>query len=114
MGCKRPTLERHRETLGVVKSATISKAPTGKFLVSLLCDTGEDCRPKAKVPKETTVGIDLGIKDFLVTSSGEVIANPKYLRNDVSGTDTKTRNELPALVGVPTSEAQPIGAAVGG
>jgi len=36
------------------------------------------------------------------------------LRNNVSGTDTKTRNELPTLVGVLTSEAQPIGSAVGG
>ena len=36
------------------------------------------------------------------------------LRNYVSGTDTQTRNELPTLVGVPTSEAQPIGSAVGG
>lgn len=74
----------HRETLGVIKSATISKAPTGKFFVSLLCDTAEECKPKAKVTKETTVGIDLGIKDFLVTSRGEVSANPKYLRKSES------------------------------
>ncbi len=36
------------------------------------------------------------------------------LRNYVSGTDTKTRNELPTSVGVPTSEAQPIAFGVGG
>ena len=36
------------------------------------------------------------------------------LRNYVSGTDTKTRNELPTLVGVLTSEAQPIAFGVGG
>lgn len=36
------------------------------------------------------------------------------LKNYVSGTDTQTRNELPTLVGVLTSEAQPIGSAVGG
>jgi len=36
------------------------------------------------------------------------------LRNNVSGTDTKTRNELPTLVGVLSSEAHPISSAVGG
>lgn len=36
------------------------------------------------------------------------------LRNYVFGTNTKNRNELPTLVGVLTSEAHPIGSAVGG
>lgn len=70
----------HRETKGAIKSATISRTPTGKYFVSILCDTGEDCKSKFKVKKETTVGIDLGIKNFLITSDGVVIDNPKYLR----------------------------------
>lgn len=70
----------HRETKGVIKSATISRTPTGKYFVSILCDTGEDCKPKVNIKKETTIGIDLGIKDFLITSDGEVSDNPKYLR----------------------------------
>ena len=70
----------HRESKGVIKSATISRTPTGKYFVSILCDTGEDCKPKTKIKKQTTVGIDLGIKDFLITSDGEVSDNPKYLR----------------------------------
>jgi putative transposase len=69
----------HRETKGVIKSATISRIPSGKYFVSILCDTGEDCKPKSKIKKETTVGIDLGIKDFLITSDGKVCDNPKYL-----------------------------------
>ncbi len=36
------------------------------------------------------------------------------LKNYVLGTKTKTRNELPTLVGVMTSEAQPIAFGVGG
>ena len=70
----------HRETKGVIKSATISRTPTGKYFVSILCDTGEDCKTKSKIKKETTVGVDLGIKDFLITSDGEISDNPKYLR----------------------------------
>jgi len=74
----------HRDTKGVIKSATISRTPTGKYFVSILCDTGEDCKPKTKPKKETTIGIDLGIKDFLITSDGEVSDNPKYLRKSES------------------------------
>ena len=36
------------------------------------------------------------------------------LKNILSGTDRKNRNELPTLVGVMTSEAQPIAYGVGG
>ena len=39
----------HRETKGVIKSATISRTPTGKYFVSILCDTGEDCKPKIMI-----------------------------------------------------------------
>lgn len=70
----------HRETKGVIKSATISRTPSGKYFVSILCDNGEDSKLKNKISKETTVGIDLGIKDFLITSDGKVSNNPKYLR----------------------------------
>ncbi len=70
----------HRETKGVIKSATISRTPTGKYCASILCDTGEKCKPKSKINKETTVGIDLGIKDFLITSDNEVSNAPKHLR----------------------------------
>jgi putative transposase len=38
---------------------------------------------KPKVTEGNSVGIDLGIKDFLVTSEGEIIDNPKFLRNSI-------------------------------
>jgi putative transposase len=70
----------HRPTKGVIKQATISRTPTGKYFVSILCETGEVCKPKPKVSEENTVGVDLGIKDFAITSDGEVFENPKNLR----------------------------------
>jgi putative transposase len=70
----------HRETKGVIKSATISRTPTGKYFVSILCDTKEEIPTKASITESTTIGIDLGIKDFAITSKGEVFENPKYLR----------------------------------
>ena len=74
----------HRPLEGSVKSATISRTPTGKYFVSILCDTGTECLPKNKIQKETSVGVDLGIKNFLITSDGEVVDNPKYLRKSES------------------------------
>ena len=71
----------HREIKGIIKSATISKTPTGKYFVSILCESGEQNKIKPKIKEETAIGIDLGIKDFAVVSNGEVFENPKYLRN---------------------------------
>ena len=70
----------HRELKGEIRQATISRTATGKYFVSILCDTVEQNKPKFKIKEETTVGIDLGIKDFVITSNGEVFENPKYLR----------------------------------
>lgn len=69
----------HRKTKGLIKSATVSKTSSGKYFASILCETGEDCKLKSKIEKDTTVGIDLGIKNFLIDSGGELIKNPKFL-----------------------------------
>lgn len=71
-----------RPYIGVVKSATVSKTPTGKYFVSLLCETGEPM--PAKPPITEGLGIDLGLKDFIVTSDGEKVENPKHLRNSMA------------------------------
>lgn len=76
-------IKLHRDLVGTIKQATVSFTPTGKYFVSILCDTEKDIPSKPKVTEENSVGIDLGIKDFLVTSEGEVIDNPKFLRNSI-------------------------------
>lgn len=74
----------HRPIKGVIKQATISRTPTGKYFASILCETDEDCdKPKA-IKEKTTIGIDLGIKSFLVTSNGLEIKNPKFLKKSLS------------------------------
>ena len=70
----------HREIKGEIRQATISRTPTGKYFVSILCETGEPIKPKTVVKESTTVGIDLGIKTYLVSSDGKEFDNPKYLR----------------------------------
>lgn len=70
----------HRPIKGVIRQATVSLTPTGKYFVSILCETGDTCPPKFSISKENAIGVDLGIKDFLVTSNGEKFDNPKHLR----------------------------------
>ena len=70
----------HREMLGIIKSATISRTPTGKYFASILVDTNTETPPKRVITEETTIGIDLGIKTFLVDSNGKSFDNPKHLR----------------------------------
>lgn len=61
---------------GRIVNATLSQSPSGKYFVSLCCVEVE-IEPETKTG--SVVGIDLGIKDFAITSDGEVIGNPKYL-----------------------------------
>lgn len=69
----------HRPITGTIKRAVIKKTPTDKYFVSLYVDTGKEKPEKVPVKEETTVGIDLGIKNFVITSKGEIFDNKKYL-----------------------------------
>lgn len=72
-----------RPLVGKIKNATVSKTPTGKYFISIVCETGiEKIQPKP-IDKSTSTGIDLGIKHFLVTSDGREVDNPKFLRNSI-------------------------------
>lgn len=73
----------HRDLVGAVRQCTLSYTPTGKYFVSILCDSGKEKPSKPKVTEEKAIGVDLGIKDFAVTSEGEYISNPKFLRNSI-------------------------------
>ena len=66
---------------GRILNATVSQDPSGKYYVSLCC-TDVNITPFEKT--ENAVGIDLGIKEFCITSNGEMISNPKYLKKSLS------------------------------
>ena len=70
-------VKKHRDFEGLIKSVTISQVPSGKYFVSVLveCDNTESIKQS-----ENMIGIDLGIKEFAITSDGEMIENPKFLR----------------------------------
>lgn len=69
-------INQHRPFYGTIRSATISKTPTGKYYISILVD--EEIAPLPKTNNK--IGIDVGISSFAVCSNGEVVDNPKHLR----------------------------------
>ena len=61
-----------------VSSLTLSKEPSGYFYLSILTD-----KPNKILPKSNkSVGIDLGIKDFVVTSEGEIFENLHFKKSE--------------------------------
>ncbi len=65
----------HRPIEGQIRHVTVSKTASGRYY-ALLCCRGKLPEPS---PKQGELGIDVGLKSFLVTSRGEVIEHPKYL-----------------------------------
>lgn len=65
-----------------LRSLTISKTKTNKYFVSVLYDDGHEMPEKQDITKSTSLGIDLGVKDFAVCSNGTRIANPKHLEHN--------------------------------
>lgn len=70
-------IKKHRNFEGLIKSVTISQTPSGKYYVSVLVEQ-EDIKSLPK--SNNNIGIDLGLKEFAITSDGEMIDNPKYLK----------------------------------
>ena len=66
---------------GRILNATVSQEPSGKYYVSLCC-TDIEIKPFEKTGN--SIGIDLGIKEFCITSDGEMIENPKYLKKSLN------------------------------
>lgn len=70
----RVRVKAHRKINGIIKSATISMTPTGKYYISILCETEIAPLPKTNA----SIGIDLGISDFAILSTGEKIGNRRF------------------------------------
>ncbi|HBF6529786.1 TPA: transposase, partial [Clostridioides difficile] len=75
---------------GRILNATISKEPSGRYYVSLCCT---DVDIEAFENTNNQIGLDLGIKEFYISSCGEFIENPKYLKKSLRKL-TKLQREL--------------------
>ncbi|MDH2863811.1 IS200/IS605 family element RNA-guided endonuclease TnpB [Bacillus cytotoxicus] len=67
---------KSREVEGRILHATMRRNPSGKYFVSILAETNVQGLPKTG----SSVGVDVGLKDFAILSTGEVFSNPKWFR----------------------------------
>ena len=67
----------HREIKGKIGKVTITKTPSGKYFASVHTEEEYET-PLEKTNK--SVGLDLGLKDFLTTSEGEKLNNNRYAK----------------------------------
>ena len=67
---------KSREVEGRILNVTIRRNPSGKYFVSILAET--EVQPLEKT--DSSVGIDVGLKDFAILSDGTVYSNPKFFR----------------------------------
>ena len=68
---------KHRSIHGKICYATISKSKTNKYYISFTC---EMLKPTPLIKSGKSIGLDLGIKDFIITSEGNKFNNPRFLK----------------------------------
>lgn len=68
-------MRQSQPVLGSIKNATISQVPSGKYYISFNVEIWVQELPET----EKEIGLDLGIKELLITSDKKHFANPKTL-----------------------------------
>ena len=74
-------IDLHREFKGEIKTVTVSRTVTNKYFVSILVDTKQELPIKKQISESTSVGLDLGIKDFVITSDGKKFENKDFFKS---------------------------------
>jgi len=72
-----------RKFEGEIKAATISKSPTGKYFASILIENQTQLPVVTNPEISKTIGVDLGLTHFLITSNGLKIDNPKHFKGSI-------------------------------
>jgi putative transposase len=67
---------KSREVEGRILNVTVRRKPSGKYFISVLAETEVQSLEKTG----SSVGVDVGLKDFAILSTGEVFSNPKWFR----------------------------------
>lgn len=72
-----------REIDGVIKQSIVSKTKTNKYFVCLLVDNRKPLPIKVEISESTSIGIDLGLSHFAITSNGYKMDNPTHLKKAI-------------------------------
>ena len=75
--CSRKDESYLNKNQGLISSATLTKTCSGKYYLSILIDKPHEVRYNKNT---NIVGIDLGIKDLIITSNGEKFENKQFYR----------------------------------
>lgn len=85
----------HREIEGQIKNVTITKTASGKYYASIVTELDI---PKAPLNGEK-IGIDLGLKDFVITSKPEKFPNPRYFQRSLRRLKIRQRRHTRKIKG---------------
>ena len=77
--CNKKYAEYLQKYKSNIRQATLSKLPCGEFYLSILVDG--DLTHKGLRDTNNVVGIDLGVKDFVITFEGEVFDNLHFKKS---------------------------------
>lgn len=70
-------VNEHRPFEGTVRNMTISVTPSGKYYVSIISQVNYEPLQKTNAK----VGIDLGLKDLVITSDGKKYSSNKFIKH---------------------------------
>lgn len=73
-----------RKFIGQIKTCTVSKTPTGKYFINVLVDNKIALPAKPDITEHSIIGIDVGIKSFVVTSNGRQFESNLKLKNNLA------------------------------
>lgn len=77
--CSDLYFKRLQDYKDCIRSATVSRTKSGNYFLSILVDIPQEELAMFKHTKQC-VGIDLGVKDFVITSDGEVFENKHFFK----------------------------------
>jgi putative transposase len=77
-------IKLHRDMMqGNMKTATISRTPTGKYYISIIVENELEYPEKQNFSHATMIGVDVGSITFATLSNGEKIEHPKFLKSSL-------------------------------
>ena len=76
--CKNRTFN---QATNKIVNCTVSRDHCGTYWCVVVIDDLQEMPSKAEISKDSSVGIDLGIKDYAILSDGRKFSNPKHLEN---------------------------------
>lgn len=75
---------------GRIKRVAFKRSPLGEYY--LIITTDAESKSYGKSHNGASVGIDFGLKTYMVMSDGTTVKNPQYLKSDLNNVRRKSRN----------------------